>query len=50
MRPRWSARPVLVTRLITFLLVFCRQHDARCLDGIGEHLDFGLASRRRCTG
>jgi moderate conductance mechanosensitive channel len=42
--PALVNRPVLVTRLVTFLLVFAVT-TIPALDGIGEHLDVGLDSR-----
>ncbi len=42
--PALVSRPVLVTRLVTFLLVFAVT-TIPSLDGIGEHLDVGLDSR-----
>jgi small conductance mechanosensitive channel len=42
--PALVSRPVLVTRLVTFLLVFAVT-TIPSLDGIGEHFDVGLDSR-----
>ncbi len=44
MAPALVSRPVLVTRLVTFLLVFAVT-TIPSLDGIGERLDVGLDSR-----
>ena len=42
--PALVSRPVLVTRLVTFLLVFAVT-TIPTLDGIGEHFDVGLDSQ-----
>ena len=42
--PHWYSRPVLVTRLVTFLLVFAVT-TIPMLDAIGEHFDVGLDSQ-----